>query len=246
MVKALIMPCKIELLRTVRNPFFLFFSLCMPVMFYYIFTNIVNADLPDKEIWQTQYLMSMTIFSIISSSISSLGVTEVYEKRSGWTTFVRITPMPALFHMVAKMTAQMFVNFLSVVVIFTFGMLVNHIRLPIVTWISSGLWLLCASLPFLALGTVVGSLKKVNTATVVSNILLFGLAIVGGLWMPVELFPETLQAIAKWLPSYRYGEGAWQIVQGDAIHPQTGLILFFYLVIFVLLSMYIRKRQDAV
>lgn len=245
-MRALFMQYKIELLRTLRNPFFLFFSLAMPIMFYFIFTKFVNADIPDKEEWQAHYLMSMAIFSIIGSSISSLGVTEVYEKKSGWTTFVRLTPLPTVSYMTAKMTAQMFVSFLSVIVIFTVGILINHIQLPLVTWIGSGLWILFASLPFLALGTVVGSLKKVNTATVVSNILLFGLAIVGGLWMPVEIFPETMQQISKWLPSYRYGEGAWNIVNGEAVQLQTVAILLFYLIVFMLLSVYIRKRQEAV
>lgn len=42
-MRALWMQCKIEILRTFRNKLFIFFSLLMPVMFYYIFTNVVQV-----------------------------------------------------------------------------------------------------------------------------------------------------------------------------------------------------------
>lgn len=42
----------------------------------------------------------------------------------------------------------------------------------------------------LALGTVIGSIKKADAAAGLANILNMSLAIVGGLWMPIEVFPK--------------------------------------------------------
>ncbi|MNL63034.1 hypothetical protein D3C87_1871160 [compost metagenome] len=55
-----------------------------------------------------------------------------------------------------------------------------------------------------------------------------------------------MQQIGHWLPSYNYGDGAWEIVRGS--HPQWSgvLILIGYLAVFMLLSLYIRKKQEAV
>jgi ABC-2 type transport system permease protein len=55
-----------------------------------------------------------------------------------------------------------------------------------------------------------------------------------------------MQKIGHWLPSYNYGNGAWEIVRGSAPHWSNVLILLGYLVVFMLLSVYIRKKQEAV
>ncbi|MCG4627902.1 ABC transporter permease, partial [Anaerostipes hadrus] len=57
-------------------------------------------------------------------------------------------------------------------------------------------------------------MKKVETAAAISNVLYMLLAVCGGMWMPIEVMPKTMQNIAHWLPSYHFGSGAWEIVQG--------------------------------
>ncbi|MBO8178643.1 MAG: ABC transporter permease [Bacillus sp. (in: Bacteria)] len=244
---ALWMQCKVEFLKTFRNRMFLFFSLFMPIMFYYIFTNLVNRDLPFREEWEAHYLMSMALFSLISSSVCSLGITFVYENKLGWSKMIRLTPLKEAFYFLAKMMAQLLINLVSVILIFLFGYVVNDVQLSISQWVMCMVWIVLASIPFMALGAIVGSLNKVETATALSNILLFGLAIVGGLWMPVNQLPEFLQQISKWLPSYRAGEGAWNLINGQSISWETIMILMVYFVVFMILSVYIRrKRQEPV
>ncbi len=43
MTRMLFMQCKVEMLRIVRNPYYVFWSLLMPIVFYFIFTKIVNT-----------------------------------------------------------------------------------------------------------------------------------------------------------------------------------------------------------
>ncbi len=56
--------CQAEMLRMLRNPYYLFWSLLMPIVFYFIFTKVVNYDVPDKDEWNAHYLMSMTTFLV--------------------------------------------------------------------------------------------------------------------------------------------------------------------------------------
>jgi ABC-2 type transport system permease protein len=130
--------------------------------------------------------------------------------------------------------------------IFAAGYLINGVSLTVGQWLLSGLWLLAGSLPFLALGTIIGSMKRVDTASGVSNVLYMALAVAGGMWMPLDIMPRVMQRIGEWLPSYNYGSGAWEIVSGG--HPQWSamLLLLGYLAVFMLLSVYIRKKQEAV
>ncbi|MCM3567374.1 ABC transporter permease [Neobacillus mesonae] len=238
--------CKMEIIRVLRNRYFVFWSLMMPILFYYIFTNVVNTHPQDEGAWQAHYLMSMTVFSVMGSSIMTLGIRMVQERAQGWSTFMRITPLSDSVYFAAQMAGQSVIHILSITVIFIAGALINNISLSAVEWVMSGLWILLGSLPFLAIGTLIGLMRKVETAAGVSNVLYMVLAVSGGLWMPIEVMPKVMQTIAQWLPSYHFGSGAWEIASGHAPEWKNILLLVAYLVLFMLLSKYIRRKQEAV
>lgn len=237
--------CKAEMLRIIRNPYYVFWSLLMPIMFYFIFTKVVNTG-SDDPTWSAHYLMSMATFSVMGSAIMTLGIRLVQERTQGWTTFIRITPLPGSVYFFGKMFGQTMMHLFSVICIFVAGYLINGVSLSAGQWVLSGLWILIGSLPFLAIGTLVGAMKRVDTASGVSNVIYMALAVAGGMWMPIEILPRLMQKIGYWLPSYNYGNGAWEIVRDSAPHWSNVLILLGYLVVFMLLSVYIRKKQEAV
>ncbi|WP_019913986.1 ABC transporter permease [Paenibacillus sp. HW567] len=245
-MRLIAMQCKAEMLRVIRNPYYVLWSLLMPIMFYFIFTKVVNTGSDNPSNWQAHYLMSMATFSVMGSAIMTLGIRLVQERTQGWNTFIRITPLPSSVYFAGKMFGQSIMHLFSVICIFVAGYLMNGVSLSFGQWTLSGLWILAGSLPFLALGTLIGFMKRVDTASGVSNILYMGLAVAGGMWMPLEILPKLMQEIGRWLPSYNYGDGAWEIVSGG--HPQWSsvLILLGYLAVFVILSVYIRKKQRAV
>ncbi len=239
------MQCKMEIVRVLRNRYFVFWSLVMPILFYYIFTNVVNTNPQDEAAWQAHYLMSMTVFSVMGSSMMTLGIRMVQERLQGWSTFMRITPLSDSVYFAAQMVGQSVIHLFSITIIFIAGALINNIALTAIEWVMSGLWILLGSLPFLAIGTLIGLMKKVETAAGVSNVLYMVLAVSGGLWMPLEIMPKVMQNVAQWLPSYHYGNGVWEIVRGGAPEWKNILLLVTYLVLFMVLSKYIRRKQEV-
>ncbi|WP_379970702.1 ABC transporter permease [Ectobacillus sp. sgz5001026] len=244
-MNAMMMQCKVEVMRTFRNRRFIFASLVMPILFYYLFTNMVTGGNADAT-WKEHYLVSMAAFSVIGTAINTLGLRLVQENSQGWSRLMRITPLPNGVYVAAKMIAQSLVNALCIIVVFVAGFLINHIQLSMWQWVSSFFWILIGAMPFLALGTVIGTMKKIDTASAVANILYLSISMLGGLWIPLEIFPTTLQTIGKILPTYSFGNGAWNIVDGKAPDLGNAALLAGYLVVFVVLSIYIRKRQEAV
>ncbi|MEH7345500.1 ABC transporter permease [Bacillus sp. JJ1532] len=244
-MKAFGMQCKVEIIRILRNPYFVFWSLLMPILFYAIFTKIFNTGIEDKQVWQAHYLMSMTTFSVMGSAIMTLGIRLVEERTKGWSMFMRITPLSDHAYFAAKMIGQTIIHIFSISIIFIAGAIINGVSLSINEWVISGLWILAGSFPFLALGTLVGTMKRVDTASGISNIIYMVLAISGGMWMPIEIMPDFVQKLAKWLPSYNFGNGAWEIVRGNSPDWSNMLILAGYLIVFMLLSGYIRRKQEA-
>ncbi len=233
------------MLRMLRNPYFIFWSLFMPIVFYIIFTKVVNTGMPDQALWDAHFLMSVATFSVMGSAIMTLGIRLVQERAEGWTTFMRVTPLSSLQYFIAKMIGQSMVHGFSIVFIFIAGVLLNGVALSAFEWIMSGCWILLGSLPFLGIGVLVGNMKRVDTASGVSNILYILLAITGGMWMPMEV-PKMIQTIGAWLPAYNYGNGAWAIIRGSAPELKNIAILAGYLIIFMVLSTYIRRKQEAV
>lgn len=246
MMRSLIMLCKTEMLRIFRSPFYVIWSLMMPILFYVIFTRIVSTGSDNPGEWQAHYLMSMTAFSVMGSSIMTMGIWLVQERTQGWSTYMRMTPLPEVIYFGGKVFGQMMMNVFSVICIFLAGYLINGVSLAPLTWVYSGLWILVGSLPFLALGTLVGNMKRAETASGVSNALYLSLAVMGGMWMPMDILPRLMQAIGRWLPSYPFGSGAWAIIRGQAPEWSNVLILLGYLILFMILSTYIRKKQEAV
>ena len=189
--------------------------------------------------------MSMTVFSVMGSSMMTLGIRMVQERLQGWSTFIRITPLSDTVYFAAQMIGQSVIHLISITIIFIAGAIINGVSLTAFEWIASGLWILLGSLPFLAIGTLIGMIKKVETAAGISNVIYMVLAVAGGLWMPLEIMPKMMQTIGKWLPSYNFGNGAWEIVRGNMPDWKNILILNAYLALFMLLSKYIRRKQEA-
>lgn len=239
------MQCKAEVIRILRNPYYVFWSLFMPILFYVIFTKVFNTNSPDKLEWQAHYLMSMTAFSVMGSSIMTLGIRLVEERTKGWSMFMRITPLSDNAYFFSKMVGQTVIHMFSITIIFIAGALINGVSLTAYEWVMSGFWILLGSFPFLALGTLVGTMKRVDTASGISNVIYMVLAITGGMWMPMEVMPEIVQKIGKWLPSYHFGNGAWEIIRGNNPEWLNVLMLIGYLFLFMLLFNYIRRKQEA-
>lgn len=116
-----------EMKRVLRNKYFVLWSLMMPIAFYYLFTNVVNTNVPDQRAWEAHYLMSMTVFSVMGSSIMTLGIRMVQERSQGWTAFIRITPLSDHIYLSAQMIGQSVIHVLSITVIFLFGAIINDI-----------------------------------------------------------------------------------------------------------------------
>jgi len=238
--------CKAETIRMLRNPYYIFWSLLMPIIFYIIYTRVFNSGMENQNEWNAHFLMSMAAFSVMGSSIMTMGIRLVQERSQGWTNYIRVTPLSGLTYFLAKMIGQSLVHSFSIIVIYAAGMLINDVSLSVSEWVLSAGWILLASMPFLALGTLIGLMNKVETASGISNILYLALAITGGMWMPMEMLPDTIQKVGSLLPAFHFGNGAWQIIGGNSPELKNILILFGYLVLFMLLSTYIRKKQEAV
>jgi ABC-2 type transport system permease protein len=74
-------------------------------------------------------------------------------------------------------------------------------------------------------------------AVAVSNIVFFTLAILGGLWFPVFLFPSIMQTLASFTPSYHLAELALVVVDAPGDHATTFNMVVIIVMTLLLLAL---------
>lgn len=246
MMRSTLAQCKAELLRTARNRRFVFFSVIMPVAFFFIFTGTMGNIKIGNVDWSSYYLMSMTAYGVVGASLTSFALRISKERTQGWIRLLRITPLPSWSYVFSKVAAQAVINLLIIVLMFLIGGIGKGIHLSAELWAESALWIWIGGFSFMGLGTLLGTMRNADAVQVLSMIVYMGLSLLGGLWMPMASMPAAMQTIAKFTPTFRLGQGAWNLIGGGSVDWGGAAILAAYVIVFMVLSSYIIKKQEAV
>ncbi|GII51699.1 ABC transporter [Planotetraspora thailandica] len=216
---------KIELLRMLRNKRYIIFVIAFPVLFYLLYSNLWGSEVDQATgvKGSVTLMVSMGAYGALAASIMSSAVPWSQERQSGWLRQLQITPLPGWTIIVTKLIASMVLVLPALLLVALAAVLTQHVSLPAGEWVGliAALWI--GTIPFIALGLAIGSVLPPDTAQPVAVIGMFGLALLGGLWFPESLMPETMKSIAHVLPSYDYANIGWQIVAGET--PQASMIL---------------------
>ncbi len=70
------------------------------------------------------------------------------------------------------------------------------------------------AIPAAFMGITLGYLASARVAVALANLIYLPLAYVGGLWVPPQALPPTINAISQWTPTRHMAELAWHVVAG--------------------------------
>jgi ABC-2 type transport system permease protein len=212
---------RLEVLRTLRAPAFLGYTIGFPAVFYLLFTKVFNQGDPSGAAYG---MVSMALYGAIVAALPGFGARIAMERTHGWTRQLALSPMRPTTYLTVKLVAASMLTVPAVLAILLLGRFVNHVSLPATTWLGlvATVWL--ASWPFVGLGIVIGYTFRDEVAQAASMVSLFLLSIVGGLWMPVKVFPHWLARIAEVTPTYRAGELGWSVLGATRVSA-TGLAI---------------------
>jgi ABC-2 type transport system permease protein len=241
---------KYELIKQLRIPFSWVGTVVFPLGFYSIFGLIFSSGTEGADLdpmISASYLANYGAFGVMGVALFSFGVGVATERGQGWLRLSRATPMPPMAYFTAKIGASIVFSTFSLLSLFLGGLLVGGVRMPITLWLGLFLTLLIGSLPFCALGLVLGYAAGPNSAPILANLIYLPVAIVSGLWVPIEFLPTFLQRIALFLPAYHYAQLA-QITlgtdQGRSIWFHLAALLTFTAVCLTL-AVFLYRRDDG-
>ena len=120
----------------------------------------------------------------------------------------------------------------SLVVVALVGRFVNDVQLGLGQWIALVGVLWAGAITFVALGILLGLALDERAAGGAMGFVGVVLATLGGLWAPVEVFPESLRTLAHAMPSYWYAQlgrdvAAGAVPSGTAVLALAGFTAAF-------------------
>jgi ABC-2 type transport system permease protein len=166
-------------------------------------------------------------------------VSLAFERDNGLLTLKRALPMPPLAYLVGKMTMALCVAAVVVTVLLGLSLGVAHVALTSAQVLQLFVTAVFGALPFCALGLLVGTLVKGQAAPAVINLIYLPMAVLSGLWFPIDRIP-ALRAMAPLWPAWHLDQLALQAVGMQASAPGSHL---FALASCTVLCLWIAARR---
>ncbi len=231
---------RLELTRTVRDATFVVFGIGLPVIMYLIFTNmgLAPGDQHDAALFT---MVSMAAYGGMGAAFNN-GTGLAEDRALGWLRQLRLTPLSASTVLAGRAATGMVIVVPAIAAVLLAGQLINGVSLNALQWLSIVVLLWLGTLPFTLLGLANGYLLSGQTAGVVNFGANFGLAIIGGLWLPTTTFPGWLKAISAWTPTHAYADLSWRVAFGHAPGAQSIAVLVGWLVAFGIYAQYAYRR----
>ncbi|MEU4088151.1 ABC transporter permease [Streptomyces aureus] len=203
---------RLEVRRTLRDTGFVIGGVAMPVMMYLLFTNLGGGD---DGAWKTASMVGMAAYGAVGSALNTGGgVAE--DKVTGWLRQLRVTPMTSRQVVLGRALTGSVTVLPAIVAVLAAGGLVNGVRLDAWQWAATAVLLWLGSVPFTLLGLGNGYRMTAQTTGVANMVCNLGLAVVGGLWFPLALFPGWLRSVSAYTPTNRFAELGVSVTEGRA------------------------------
>ncbi len=102
----------------------------------------------------------------------------------------------------SKVIAAMAFAAVSIAVTVLVAVLGMHASLDAGRWLAAAFGIWCGVVPFALVAVLIGQFAKPSFAQPLFMVVFMGLAILGGLWVPLSVMPDWMGSVAHLLPSY--------------------------------------------
>jgi ABC-2 type transport system permease protein len=199
-----------ELRMRWRVPAFSLTSLALPIVFFTFFgLPVAGLTRADGVSVGAFLVASFGAYAVGSVMVYSFGIGVAVERGMKADMLMRVMPVPAAVHLLAKVLTALVFSLISLVALIAYGILAGGVAQPPLVWGEMIVRLLVGSVPFIGLGFAIGYLAGPHSAPAVANLVYLPLAFASGLFVPPNQLPRFVQAFAPYLPTFHYGQLVW-------------------------------------
>ena len=222
-----------------RNPGFLVGAVLLPIVFYLVFTKALNQNTSSE--WNLNYLASMIVYGILLGSVMTTTSVMIGDVQGGYNKLLRLTPISKWSFYLNMLVTFEVLNLLCILGISSVGVMVNQVQLHLKAWLGLILVVPLASLPLILIGFIISRGCDYSLGTTVSNLIIFPLAIVSGLWLPIELLPKWMQTVGKVMPTYYLRQLTFNLINGQSLGSKNCLWIGGWLLVLLGLLVILTK-----
>jgi ABC-2 type transport system permease protein len=204
--RAYALEAKYEFLKLVRMPGYAIPSIAFPAMFYLLFGVMFGRGTVGGLSMATYLIATYGAFGVIGASLFGFGVGVAIERGQGWMLLKRASPMPPMAFFAAKLVMCTIFAVAVFSVLAALGVTFGNVRMPPAVWLRLGTTLVLGAIPFCALGLGLAYILGPNSAPPIVNLIYLPMSFLSGLWIPFEVLPPVVKAIAPFLPAFHLGQ----------------------------------------
>ena len=199
--------------------------------------TVIQGSTPDKVDYDPRANASAgQLVTWVFIPLFGLSALFAYERQQGTLRRILTTPTTKATYLIGTIAGQVLMALVQMSLLLLFGayvMKLNWGRDPLALLVV----LTCAALAAGAIGTTMGTfIKTESQASGLSIMLGMVMALMGGCWYPLEMFPAVVQTIVKVLPTTWAMQGLLTLVlRGGGlpeILPAAGVLLGFAVIFF--------------
>jgi ABC-2 type transport system permease protein len=199
--------------------------------------DVIKGDTPDQVEYDPRTNSSAgQLITWVFIPLIGLSGALCYEREKGTLRRLLTTPTTKATFMLGTITGQVVIALCQMSLLVAFGILVMHVN-----WgrdVSAlALVMVASAIAAAALGTMLGAfVKNENQAGGLSVMIGMLMALLGGCWYPLDLFPAAVQTVVKILPTTWAMQAMLDVGLRGAniagILPEAGVLLGFAAVFF--------------
>jgi ABC-2 type transport system permease protein len=230
---------------TLRNKAFLFFSLVMPMAFFFLYCGVLAKG----EIPKIRYLLGPVIAMSVMGTFWGLSAQIVTWREQGILLRFQLAPIPASSMIGSSILANMLLILPTVVLELALARFVYHLKdfgnlggIIFMSLIGIG--------AFASLGLIVASVTNTMQETqVINQLLWFALIFLSGATVPLPVLPHAAQRVALFLPATYLVNALQQTMVHHAslisLRANIGSLLAWAVLAFTISSLLFRWEPEA-
>lgn len=205
---------------TVTNVAFMVFTIALPVGMYLLFSMMFGAEAEGQA--RGLIMINMAAYGGLGAAVTA-GTQIQEDQRNGFLRQLVVAGLSPRSFLIGSVIAASAVIVPALAAVGLVGLATGVEASPgrfLLTLVV--LWL--GLLPTILIGLVLGMVLRGAAAMAGGVVTMMAMAIFGGLWMPLEMFPQWMQELGRLLPTYWISSlGQWSL-QGAEL-PVTGLVV---------------------
>lgn len=187
-------------LETARIPIAIIGTVVFPSLAFLFFVVPMRAVAGDP-VYATEATLSMCFFAVMTNCLFTFGVGVADDRQKPWDPYLRTLPAGPASRIGARLINGLFWSSLSLLPLLVLSWLLTDASVSVGGFFLCIPLLVAGALPFLFGGLSMGYTMSAKASLAVAQVLMFGMAFGGGLFLPPTLFPDWLDRISHVLPS---------------------------------------------